>query len=108
MQYRSKLMDPATFVVGGYQADIDMGADIGMLYEEKARGILMQPDRDPHQPGQCRRCAQGRRPEKSQGAEGQVDTIATLTTTEELAAAYKKASGTSCESSPAETTCSTS
>ena len=31
VQYRSKLMDPATFVVGGYQADIDNGRYIGML-----------------------------------------------------------------------------
>jgi hypothetical protein len=35
-------MDPATFVVGGYQADIDSPFKYtGMLYEEKGRGILM-------------------------------------------------------------------
>jgi hypothetical protein len=44
VQYRSKLMDPATFVVGGYQADIDStGKYAGMLYEERGRGILMGP-----------------------------------------------------------------
>ena len=44
IQYRSKLLDPATFVVGGYQADIDSsGKYVGMLYEEKGRGILMAP-----------------------------------------------------------------
>src|SRR5687767_13622123 len=44
VQYRSKVMDPATFVVGGYQADIDStGRFAGMLYEEKGRGILMGP-----------------------------------------------------------------
>jgi hypothetical protein len=44
VQYRSKVMDPATFVVGGYQADIDStGRYAGMLYEEKGRGILMGP-----------------------------------------------------------------
>ena len=43
VQYRSRIMDAATFVVGGYQADIDTGRYIGMLYEEKGRGILMQP-----------------------------------------------------------------
>ncbi|PAW63198.1 MAG: hypothetical protein B9S34_14785 [Opitutia bacterium Tous-C1TDCM] len=44
VQYRSKVMDPATFVVGGYQADIDStGKYAGMLYEEKGRGILMGP-----------------------------------------------------------------
>ncbi len=42
VQYRSKLNDPATFVVGGYQADIDSPFRYtGMLYEEKGRGILM-------------------------------------------------------------------
>jgi hypothetical protein len=44
VQYRSKVMDPATYVVGGYQADIDStGRYAGMLYEEKGRGILMGP-----------------------------------------------------------------
>jgi hypothetical protein len=42
VQYRSKVIDPATFVVGGYQADIDSPFKYtGMLYEEKGRGILM-------------------------------------------------------------------
>ena len=42
VQYRSKIIDPATFVVGGYQADIDSPFKYtGMLYEEKGRGILM-------------------------------------------------------------------
>ena len=42
VQYRSKVIDPATFVVGGYQADIDStGRYAGMLYEEKGRGILL-------------------------------------------------------------------
>ena len=44
VQYRSKIIDAATFVVGGYQADIDStGRYTGMLYEEKGRGILMGP-----------------------------------------------------------------
>jgi hypothetical protein len=42
VQYRSKVLDAATFVVGGYQADIDSPFKYtGMLYEEKGRGILM-------------------------------------------------------------------
>lgn len=42
VQYRSKVLDAATFVVGGYQADIDIPFRYtGMLYEEKGRGILM-------------------------------------------------------------------
>lgn len=44
IQYRSKLLDAATFVVAGYQADLDLsGKYAGMLYEEKGRGILMTP-----------------------------------------------------------------
>ncbi len=44
VQYRSKVEDPAKFVVAGYQADIDStGKYAGMLYEEKGRGILMGP-----------------------------------------------------------------
>jgi hypothetical protein len=42
VQYRSKVLDAATFAVGGYQADIDIPFRYtGMLYEEKGRGILM-------------------------------------------------------------------
>lgn len=41
IQYRSKVHDPARWVVGGYQADVDAGATYtGILYEELGRGIL--------------------------------------------------------------------
>lgn len=41
IQYRSHIVDPAKFVVSGYQADIDDANKFtGILYEEKARGIL--------------------------------------------------------------------
>jgi Domain of Unknown Function (DUF1080) len=44
IQYRSRIVDAAAFVVGGYQADMDLsGGYVGMLYEEKGRGILMAP-----------------------------------------------------------------
>jgi hypothetical protein len=41
IQYRSKLIDPKQWIVGGYQADMD-GANqyTGILYEERGRGIL--------------------------------------------------------------------
>jgi hypothetical protein len=42
IQYRSKVVDPAKWVVGGYQADIG-GGYWGILYEEKGRGILVKP-----------------------------------------------------------------
>jgi len=36
IQYRSKLMDPASFGVGGYQADMEAGPDYsGILYDER-------------------------------------------------------------------------
>lgn len=41
VQYRSKVVDPAGFVVAGYQADFEVGKTYsGILYEEKGRGIL--------------------------------------------------------------------
>lgn len=43
IQYRSKIVDAAGFVVAGYQADIDSPFNYtGMLYEEKGRGLLMK------------------------------------------------------------------
>ena len=42
IQYRSKVTDPAKWVVGGYQADIGAGY-WGILYEERGRGILVKP-----------------------------------------------------------------
>lgn len=44
IQYRSRLVDPERFVVGGYQADLDLnGRYAGMLYEERGRGLIMRP-----------------------------------------------------------------
>jgi len=43
VQYRSKVVKPSYFVVSGYQADMEAGSSYsGILYEEKARGILAQ------------------------------------------------------------------
>src|SRR5688572_3524570 len=43
IQYRSKEIDKANFVIGGYQADFEAGTTYsGILYEEKGRGILAQ------------------------------------------------------------------
>lgn len=43
IQYRSKILDEDGFVVGGYQADIDVTLQFaGINYEEKGRGILAQ------------------------------------------------------------------
>jgi uncharacterized protein (TIGR03067 family) len=42
IQYRSKILDPAEWVVGGYQADMEAGPTYtGILYEERmTRGIM--------------------------------------------------------------------
>jgi Domain of Unknown Function (DUF1080) len=41
IQYRSKIVKPSYWVVSGYQADMEAGPTYsGILYEEKARGIL--------------------------------------------------------------------
>jgi hypothetical protein len=43
VQYRSKVIDPAKWIVGGYQADIDSGKQYtGILYDEQGRGILTE------------------------------------------------------------------
>jgi hypothetical protein len=39
IQYRSRVIDPKGWVVGGYQADMGQGF-WGILYEERGRGIL--------------------------------------------------------------------
>jgi hypothetical protein len=44
IQYRSKVVDAPNWVVGGYQADMDgEGKYVGMLYEERGRGIVAMP-----------------------------------------------------------------
>jgi hypothetical protein len=41
VQYRSKVIEPAEWIVGGYQADIDSKpVYTGIMYEERGRGIL--------------------------------------------------------------------
>src|SRR3954447_11132044 len=41
IQYRSKVIDPEKWIVGGYQADMDgENQYTGILYEERGRGIL--------------------------------------------------------------------
>ncbi|GIW94357.1 MAG: hypothetical protein KatS3mg110_2398 [Pirellulaceae bacterium] len=43
IQYRSELLDPERFIVGGYQADIDSSPRYsGIVYEERGRGILAE------------------------------------------------------------------
>ncbi len=42
IQYRSKVLDPATWTVGGYQADMEAGPNYtGILYEERMTRSIM-------------------------------------------------------------------
>jgi len=44
VQYRSHIVDQAYWVIGGYQADMDVdNVYTGQLYEEKGRGIVVKP-----------------------------------------------------------------
>jgi hypothetical protein len=93
IQYRSKIIDPAAFVVGGYQCDIDTGRYIGMLYEEKGRGILMQPGQKIIV-GPLADSAKSEAPKtdgqkKAKKQNAKIEVVATVTTPEQLAAAYK-------------------
>ena len=45
IQYRSKVLDPKEWIVGGYQADAAPGY-WGALYEERGRGVLWKPSPD--------------------------------------------------------------
>jgi hypothetical protein len=87
VQYRSKIIDAAGFVVGGYQCDIDTGKYIGMLYEEKGRGILMQPGQKIIIGGMAD--APETEGKKKAKQKAKVETVATVTTKEQLEAAYK-------------------
>jgi hypothetical protein len=103
VQYRSKVVDAAGFVVAGYQADIDSnGRYTGMLYEEKGRGILMNPGEkikvgattvDPAN------AKKRKRPSRNSRAPRPPRRSCRSTSS---------ASGTNCESSRRATTCSTS
>ena len=83
VQYRSHVVDQAGFVLAGYQADIDLaGTYVGMLYEEKGRGILMKP-------GQSIKVGPMVKDEKTGKEKAQVEVVATASTPEQLRAAYK-------------------
>lgn len=77
IQYRSKVVDPDKWVVGGYQGDMDgEGKYVGMLYEEKGRGIVAMP-------GQQVRISAG-------GEKAKIDITGVTTPPAEIAAAIRK------------------
>lgn len=82
VQFRSKVLDPEKWVVGGYQMDIDLGGGyVGMLYEEKGRGILMRPGQT-IQVGPLYKDDKGKDRPK-------VDVVKTQLSADEVKAAYK-------------------
>jgi hypothetical protein len=83
IQYRSRVVDAAGFVLAGYQADMDLaGTYVGMLYEEKGRGILMKP-------GQTIKVGPMVKDEKTGREKAKVEVVATQLTADALRAAYK-------------------
>jgi Domain of Unknown Function (DUF1080) len=79
IQYRSKVIDAAKFIVGGYQADFEYGEKYsGILYEEKGRGILAQR-------GQQVVLKQGEKPAKPT-----IEVTGTTGDSKEIQAAIKK------------------
>ncbi len=80
VQYRSKVVDAAGFVVAGYQADFEIGKTYsGILYEEKGRGILAKR-------GQKVVITQGEDPKKPK-----IEVTGSLGDTNEIQAAIKQA-----------------
>ncbi len=80
VQYRSKVVDAAGFVVAGYQADFEIGKTYsGILYEEKGRGILAKR-------GQKVVITQGEDPKKPK-----IEVTGSVGDTNEIQAAIKQA-----------------
>ena len=84
VQYRSKRLNTPGYVMSGYQADIDLAArHIGMLYEEKGRGLLMKH-------GQRIRITPKSANNPNPKEKADVEIIAVETSKEEVLASYRK------------------
>ena len=93
VQYRSRVIDADKFVVGGYQADIDSPFRYtGMLYEERGRGILMNPGQKVRVGPAEAAAAATADAKKGKGKAGprpKIDVLGTPTTAEQIQAALK-------------------
>jgi hypothetical protein len=94
VQYRSRVLDADKFVVGGYQADIDSPFRYtGMLYEERGRGILMNPGQKVRVgPPEATAAATAPDAKKGKGKAGprpKLEVLGTPTTAEQIQAALK-------------------
>ncbi|MES2440498.1 MAG: DUF1080 domain-containing protein [Verrucomicrobiota bacterium] len=79
LQFRSKIVDAKNWVVAGYQADFEYGDTYsGILYEEKARGILAQR-------GQKVKITKGDEPSKPK-----IEVIGEVGKSEDIQSAIKK------------------
>ncbi|MDQ8182038.1 DUF1080 domain-containing protein [Pelagicoccus sp. SDUM812005] len=84
VQYRSRRLESPGYSMSGYQADIDLAARyIGMLYEEKGRGLLMKH-------GERIRITPKSADNPDPKKKADVEVLATETTREEILAAYRK------------------
>ena len=93
VQYRSRVIDAEKFVVGGYQADIDSPFRYtGMLYEERGRGILMNPGQKVRVGPAEAAAAAPADAKKGKGKAGprpKIDVLGTPTTAEQIQAVLK-------------------
>ena len=93
VQYRSRVIDAEKFVVGGYQADIDSPFRYtGMLYEERGRGILMNPGQKVRVgPAEAAAAApaDAKKGKAKAGPRPKIDVLGTPTTAEQIQAALK-------------------
>lgn len=79
IQYRSTVINPEKFIVGGYQADLEYGDKFsGILYEERGRGILAKS-------GQVVEITQGDNPKKPS-----IEVVGHATAFEDIQAAIEK------------------
>jgi hypothetical protein len=93
VQYRSRVFDAEKFVVGGYQADIDSPFRYtGMLYEERGRGILMNPGQKIRVgPAEAATAAPGdaKKGKGKAGPRPKIEVLGNPTTAEQIQAAIK-------------------
>jgi hypothetical protein len=90
VQYRSRVMDAAKYVVGGYQADIDSPFRYtGMLYEERGRGILMNPGQKIRVGPPQAAAPDAKKGKGKAGPKARIDVLGSPTSAEQIQAALK-------------------
>jgi hypothetical protein len=96
VQFRSTLMDPQTFVVGGYQADIATDEHYGHLYEERMRGSVgplgmkvILKDLDPAEAQPAAKAGKKQAGKAPKGPKAKIEVVDSLGKPEEVLAGLK-------------------